>query len=112
MEKWNGLDGYLENTYLAVIFYFRAKHCKLWTLTFLRRIGMDQWNLMKVYYTVILSLVEYCTDVYDSLVPKYLSDKLEAVQKQAMKIKLCSAGKLIEDGVVNTLKSSRREACE
>lgn len=61
-------------------------HAKLWTLHFLKRSGMDLANLLKVYFTFVLPSAEYCSIVYGPLIPKYVSEKLESVQKRAMKI--------------------------
>ena len=47
---------------------------------------MDKLNLLKVYYSVILPSAEYCSVVYGPLIPAYISDELEAVQKRAIKI--------------------------
>ena len=75
---------------------------------------MKQGELPKVYNTAILPAIEYCSEIYDSLIPGYLSDQLEAVQKQAMKIVfgwgLDYIG-LIESGRVKSLKQRRTEAC-
>ena len=59
---------------------------KLWSLRFLKKSGMEPDDLWKVYLTVILPSIEYCSEIYDSLIPAYLSDKLESVQRQAVKI--------------------------
>ena len=83
---------------------------KLWVLRFLKRSGMDREGLIKVYCTVIRAAVEYCSVVYDSLIPTYLSDKLEQIQRQCMKIIYgvgMDYGKLIRDGTLETLKSRR-----
>ena len=56
---------------------------------------------------------EYSSVVYDSLIPEYVSDKLESVQRQAMKIIYgwdINYQKLVEDGVIEHLKDRRREA--
>ena len=63
---------------------------------------------------MIRAAVEYCSTVYHSLIPKYMSDKLERVQRQAMKIIFghhCSYSALIDDGVVQILESRRIKNC-
>ena len=75
---------------------------------------MDEKDLFKVYITIIRPSVEYCSEVYDSLIPGYVSDRLESVQKQACKIIFgwgVDYNKLVEDGTVQTLASRRRQAC-
>ena len=59
---------------------------KLWTLRFLKRSGLSRERLLQIYYTVILPFVEYSSVIYHSLIPDHLADKLEMVQKQALKI--------------------------
>ena len=59
---------------------------KLWMLRFLKKSGFKPDQLLKVYKEVLRTSVEYNSVVYHSLVPKYISDKLESVQKQAIKI--------------------------
>ena len=89
-------------------------HTKLWTLRFLRKSGMDTENLMRVYNTVILPSVEYCSEIYHPLIPQYISAKLEQVQKRAMKLIHgwhVDYAKLIETGVVQTLEERRNQAC-
>ena len=75
---------------------------------------MDTKNLLKVYLTVILPSVEYCSEIYSSLIPSYLSDKLESVQKQCMKIIYgwnINYQEMVDDGTIQTLASRREEAC-
>ena len=61
-------------------------YCKLWMLRFLKQNGMRKHELLKVYKSIILPSVEYCSIVYNSLIPQYLEEKLELMQKRAMKI--------------------------
>ena len=43
-------------------------------------------DLIKVYCTIIRPCAEYCAIVYNTLIPKYISEKLEYMQKRAYKI--------------------------
>ena len=61
-------------------------YSRLWTIRFLKRSGIKQDNLLEVYNSVLRSAVEYCSTVYHSMIPASLSDKLERVQRQALKI--------------------------
>ena len=91
-----------------------AFYSKLWTLRFLRRSGMAPMELLKVYFTVIRAAVEYASVVYHSLIPKYLSDRLERIQNQAMKIIFGNSvdyDRLVEEGIIQTLESRRDAAC-
>ena len=75
---------------------------------------MDSENLLKVYRTVILSSVEYCSEIYDSLIPKYIADKLESVQRQAIRIIYgwrAGVDELMEQNKIETLQARRTRAC-
>ena len=43
-------------------------------------------DLLKIYYAVIQSVLEYCCSVCNTSLPSYLSDLLESVHKRALKI--------------------------
>ena len=89
-------------------------YSKLWTLRFLRRSGMPSKDMPNVYFTVIRSTVEYCSIVYNSMIPQYMSDKLEMIQRQAMRIiygRGVDCNKLVSDGVIEELKTRRENAC-
>ena len=61
-------------------------YSRLWTLRFLKRSGISQDNLLEIYYSVLRSAVEYCATVYHSMIPSTLAEKLEGIQRQALKI--------------------------
>ena len=85
----------------------------LWSLRYLKRNGMGVSDLVKVYPTMIRPAVEYASVVYHSLIPGYLSDQLESVQKHAMKIvygwEVDYMG-LLDRGIITSLKNRREEA--
>ena len=88
-------------------------YSKLWTLRFLKKSGMPASELRNVYETVIRPGTEYVSVVYHSLIPQYLSDKLEAVQKMAMQIIYgfsIDYKKMVEDGTVELLSERRENA--
>ena len=85
---------------------------KLWTLRFLKRSGLSKERLLQIYYTVILPSVEYSSVVYHSLIPDHLADKLELVQKQALKIIFgwhLSFNEIVELHGIETLKQRREK---
>ena len=61
-------------------------HSRLWSLRFLKKSGLDKSRLLEVYNVMIRSAVEYCSVVYHTMIPVYLADKLEAIQRQALRI--------------------------
>ena len=59
---------------------------RLWTLRFLKRSGLKHDHLLEIYNSVLRSAVEYCSTVYHSMIPRNLTEKLERIQRQALKI--------------------------
>ena len=52
----------------------------------LRRSGIPPADLLTVYIALIRSILEYSCEVWHSSVSCYLSDKLEKIQKRALRI--------------------------
>ena len=66
--------------------YIFKKACKkLYSLRVLRRAGVNHTNILKVYLTTVIPVLEYAVPVWQSI-PGYLSDVIETVQKRALKI--------------------------
>ena len=87
---------------------------RLWTLRFLRKSGMKTEGMLKAYKSILRPFVEYCSVVYHSLIPKYLSDRLEAVQKLAVRIifgETKDYRSVIDEGILETLASRRETKC-
>ena len=61
-------------------------HARLWTLHFLKRSGLDETRMLEVYNSVLRSAVEYCAVVYHTMIPRQLADRLEQLQRRALKI--------------------------
>ena len=83
---------------------------KLWTLRFLKKSGMKSSDLLKVYNTVLRPSAEYCSVVYHNLIPDYISNKLEQVQRQAFKIIYgwdVDYDSMVQNGSAETLKERR-----
>ena len=87
---------------------------KLWTLRFLKKSGMGTDGLLQVYQTIIRAAVEYCSVVYHSLIPQYMADRLELVQRQALRI-IYGRGmeyeNMVNGGEIETLAERREKAC-
>ena len=74
---------------------------------------MRKDDLLKVYKTIILPSVEYSSVIYGCMIPDYLSNKLESVQKQALKIIFGwdkDYNEIIASGEISTLAERRKEA--
>ncbi|CAB4026920.1 Hypothetical predicted protein [Paramuricea clavata] len=46
--------------------------------------GVPPADLTNIYFALIRSILEYCCEVWNYAIPRYLSDELERVQKRAM----------------------------
>ena len=66
--------------------YIYGKACKrLYSLRVLRKAGVEVKNMLKVYLAIIRPILEYAVPVWQAI-PEYLSQKIESVQKRALKI--------------------------
>ena len=59
---------------------------RLHILRVLKRGGAPPCDLLRVYSSLIRSILEYCCPVWHSSLPVHLSDKIEKVQKRALRI--------------------------
>ena len=59
---------------------------RLHILRVLRRSGIPPADLLTVYIALIRSILEYSCEVWHSSISCYLSDKLEKIQKRALRI--------------------------
>ena len=57
----------------------------LYALRTLKKCGLPTLDLITVYCSLILSVIEYASAVFANL-PKYLSDALEGIQKRSLRI--------------------------
>jgi hypothetical protein len=62
------------------------KACKrLYALRILVRVGVKKRSIVKVYVTMIRPILEYAIPVWQSI-PDHLSQKIESIQKRALRI--------------------------
>ncbi len=73
--KWNSHIEYIV----------KKANKKLYPLRVLRRAGVDQKNLLKVYLCSVRPVLEYAVPIWQNI-PDYLSNEIESVQKRALKI--------------------------
>ena len=50
----------------------------------LKRAGISQLDLVKIYVSVIRPVLEYACPVWSTNLPKYLSDVIEMIQKRVL----------------------------
>ena len=82
-------------------------------MRFLKRSGLPEDKLLQVYSTVIRPAIEYSSIIYHTLISNELSGKLEAIQRQAMRIIYGYNGEIreiMENKGVVTLRDRREEA--
>ena len=87
-------------------------YSRLWTLRFLKRSGLKQDALLSIYNSVLRSAVEYCSTVYHSMITTGLSEKLERIQRQALKIIYGwdeDVGRVMEVKNIETLEKRREK---
>ena len=68
-----------------VDYIYKKARKRLYSLRILRRAGVDQASMLKVYTSSVRYLLEYALPVWQSI-PGYLSDKTESIQKRALEI--------------------------
>ena len=88
-------------------------YSKLWSLRFLKRSGLDKGKLLELYNSNVRSAVEYCSTVYHSMINEQLAERLESVQRQALRIIFgwdCDIREIMAAKNIETLKSRREKA--
>ena len=58
----------------------------LWILRHLRRSGVDAADLLFVYKSILRPVLDFAAPTYHAMLNKVLSNRLEALQRRAMKI--------------------------
>jgi hypothetical protein len=80
----------------------------------LRRAGVDQKNLLKVYLCTVRPVLEYAVPIWQNI-PDYLSKEIESVQKRALKIIFSeseSYAKALDFAQLPTLSTRRVQICQ
>ena len=57
---------------------------RVYMLYQLKRAGISQLDLVKIYVSVIRPVLEYPCPVWSTNLPKYLSDAIEMIQKRVL----------------------------
>ena len=73
--SWNShVDGIMSKARKRVFLIYQLK-----------RAGIGQCDLVRIYISVIRPVVEYACPAWHTNLPKYLSDNIELIQKRCMK---------------------------
>ena len=95
--------------------YIYKKACKkLYSLRVLRRAGVEQRNILKVYVTTIRPVLEYAVPIWQAI-PDYLSERIESIQTRALRIIVPSIDNYNEAMMmaqIPTLESRRELLCK
>ena len=67
--------------------YIYKKACKkiIYPLRVLRRVGVEQRNILKVYLTTIRPVLEYAVPICQAI-PDNLSERIQSIQTRALRI--------------------------
>ena len=94
--------------YLAIKF-----NNSIWSLVHLKRANINNNMLLNVYLVMLRPLLEYCHVIYHSMLSKEMSDRLESLQRKALRI-IYGFGipyeELLAIANVSTLQERRNEA--
>ena len=87
---------------------------RLYLLRLCKRAGLEASELIKIYTSLVRSVLEYCSIVFHASLPQYLSDELERVQKRAMALIFPSLNyeDSLESAKLASLYSRREEQCK
>ena len=79
----------------------------------LKRAGIGQCDLVRIYISVIRPVVEYACPAWHTNLPKYVSDNIELIRKRSMKTIFpgCSYDDILEKTNLPTLHDRRTTLC-
>ena len=86
---------------------------RLFMLYQMKRSGISQHDLLRIYLSVIRPVVEYACPVWHSSLPKYLSDNIELIQKRALRTIYpgCHYDICLDKSNITTLAARRDTLC-
>ena len=85
---------------------------KLWTIRHLKRAGLGQEDLLKVFNTCIRPTLEYVAPTYHPMLTKEMSDNIEQIQRRAIKLIYgwdADYQKLLDEERITSLSTRREE---
>ena len=85
---------------------------RLYSLRILKKVGVNREGILKVYLTTIRPILEYGMQVWQDI-PEFLSNKLESIQKRALRIIYPCHSYLDALNITNlsSLKERRTQLC-
>lgn len=87
---------------------------RLYFLVLLLRAGTPKQDVLQVYFSVIRSVLEYASEVWHGGLTQELSDKIEHIQKRAVKLIFPEAAydEACETHSIPSLCDRRKEKCK
>ena len=85
---------------------------KLWTLRHVKKAGMKEEDMMKIFNTIIRPCLEYAVPTFGPMLTEEMKNELESIQKRACKIVFgwdSSYSELIASGRVESLEKRREK---
>ena len=86
---------------------------RVYMLYQLKRAGIGQTDLLRIYVSVVRPVLEYACPVWSTSLPVYLSDNIEIVQKRALRSIYpgISYNAILQNIKLPTLAARRKELC-
>jgi hypothetical protein len=87
---------------------------RVYMLYHLKCAGVQQHDLLNIYLSVIRPMLEYACPVWHTCLPQYLSDKIEAIQKRALRLIYPgdSITTILAEKNIPTLHNRRTDICK
>ena len=99
---------------LHVDYLYGKRTPRLYLLTLLKRAGVAPSDTLRIYTSMIRSVFEYVCAIWHILLTKEQSDKLESIQKRALRTIFPDKpySKALSTLCMDTLKQRREDACK
>ena len=97
--------------HLHVNYMLKKARSKLWALRNVKRAGMGESDMLKIFNTCIRPTLDYLAPTFHSMLTKEMSEEIERIQKRACKMIFgwnSSYSDLVKNEKIETL-SARRE---
>ena len=103
--------GRSPNAEAHVKFLTKRLFARMWFLRHTKAAGIDEEKLVKIYCCYMRPIIEYASNVYNCLLSQELSERIEQLQKNCLRIIYGkkSYGRLLAQAGIQSLKQRRTE---